>query len=84
MFVCAVTGKVSKPGEPMVKVVVETRPKQYVNLVTRIDENGREFQETVTSTGWEIVREIQVTPEGYEQLLKAQEGFKDAIRAHLV
>jgi hypothetical protein len=64
MFICAVTGKVSEPREKMIKVVVETRPRTYLNWNADGDE--------VVSHGSEIVREIGVTKEGFDQLVKQE------------
>lgn len=61
MFICAVTGKVSKPKEPMIKVVMETRPVVY--------NNGTD-EDPIISQGFEIVREIGVTKEGYDILMR--------------
>jgi hypothetical protein len=61
MFICSVTGKVSKSGEPQLKVVVETRPVVYENY----DSEGS----LITSCGTEIVREIIVSREGYDKLM---------------
>lgn len=60
MFRCAVTGKLSKPGEKCNKIVVERREKLY----------KREGE--VIARGWEIVREISVTEEGLKQYNKDQ------------
>lgn len=49
MFRCKLCGEVSKPKEPMTKIVVETRQVAYTN------EQGQ-----VTGTGTEIVREAAV------------------------
>jgi len=54
MFRCAITGKLSKPGEKMNKVVVETREKTYTD-----PETGE-----VVGKGWEIVKEVSVSDEG--------------------
>jgi hypothetical protein len=66
MFRCAVTGKVTEPREPMFKVVIEQRPKQYDNII--FDDEGK--GEIIYSKGWEIVKEICVSAEGLA-LLKA-------------
>jgi len=68
MFRCAVTGKVTKPGEPLTRVVVETRPQTYVNF--KFNEETLETDKIVSS-GEEIVREINVSPEGLAILQKA-------------
>jgi len=62
MFICAITGKVSEPREKMIKVVVETRPRTYTNYNILGDE--------VISKGWEIVKEVGVTREGFDQIVK--------------
>lgn len=53
MFKCDMTGKVSKPGEKPVRVVVERREKVYR------DDEGR-----VLGRGWEIAKELTVSVEG--------------------
>lgn len=67
MFRCAITEKVTAPRVPMTKLVVETRPKTYVNWV--IDPETLE-RVKVVSTGYETVCEIPVSPEGMEILKK--------------
>jgi len=67
MFRCAVTGKITQPGEPQFKVVVETRPQTYVNF--KFDEETLET-EKIVSSGEEIVREINVSAEGLAILEK--------------
>lgn len=74
MFLCAVTGITSKPREPMVKVVVETRPRTYINVVDGVE---------VESHGIEIVQEIGVTKAGLGTLLLKRpdlaEQFQQAV-----
>jgi len=81
MFRCAITKKVSKPGEGQIKLVVETRLKTYYGNVK--GENGRLVRDEngdlvlgKIGEGREIVREIAVTQEGYDQymatLIKAE------------
>ena len=55
MFKCAITGKLSKPGEKCNKIIVERREKLYKR-------DGE-----VVAHGWEIAREISVTEEGLRQ-----------------
>lgn len=71
MFRCAITKQITKPGVPMTRVVVETRPKTYVNWV--IDPETLE-KVKVVSVGHETVSEIQVSPEGMAILMKEVEG----------
>ena len=54
MFRCQVTGKLSRLGDKMNKIVVEKREKEYKN-----PETGE-----VVGRGWEIVKEISATDEG--------------------
>jgi hypothetical protein len=61
MFKCQLCKKVSKPKEPQITVVAETRPVIYRQSETRTDEEG---VETVVhkeqASGWEIVKELKV------------------------
>lgn len=57
MFHCAITGRVSKPGEGMNKLVIETRTRIYKNWDRDREENWESF-------GTEIVREVNVSDEG--------------------
>ena len=57
MFRCAITGRVSRPGDKLIKIVVGTRPKTYKN---ELDE--------VIGTGSEIVKELGVSKEGLEKV----------------
>lgn len=59
-FICAVTRKPSAKGEKPTKLVVETRPKVYQH------DNG-------TSFGNEIVKEINVSAEGMDQLARIRD-----------
>jgi hypothetical protein len=60
MFKCQVTGKMSKPGEKMNRIVVETREKVYTQQVW---EEG-ELVEIEVGRGYETVKEIAATDEG--------------------
>ena len=73
MFICAVTGKVSKPREPMIRVVTETRPVMYSNYVPDPeDEDGERLIEKI-SKGNEIVKEVGCTKEGYDELMRRKD-----------
>lgn len=61
----------SAPEKP-VRVVVEKRPKTYVNRV--YNEDGEGWYEVETQ-GWEIVRELLVRPRHVEAV-KARYGVK--------
>ena len=59
MFRCEKSGRVTKPGEKMKKIVVETRERVYH------DEDGMEV-----GRGREIVKEISVSPAAYTKWLE--------------
>jgi len=52
MFRCKKCGKVSKPREKSVRVVVETRPKDYFTVIGGV--------QVLLGSGSEIVKEITV------------------------
>ena len=62
MFKCEVTGKTTKPGEKMHKVVVETKEKVYFEPR---GENGKLVE---VGRGTEIVKEICVSEAGLRVL----------------
>lgn len=62
MFYCAVTGKMSKPGEKCRKIVTEKRDRTYTKRV-RDMETGK-LNTVDVGRGWEIVKEINATEEG--------------------
>ena len=59
MFICQALGIVTKPGQGMNKVTVETRPKTYVHPPRR-----RRDEERITE-GHEIVKEAAFCDEAY-------------------
>lgn len=74
MFKCEITGKTTRPGDKMNKIVVKTRPRVYTEKVW---EDG-ELVEIEVGQGWEIVREISASDEGvriYNQM--AEDGTLD-------
>lgn len=71
MFRCALTGQMSKSKEKPVKVVLETRRREYINYYE--NEKGDRIQ--FISTGSEIIREVSaraenVTTENIEKLTR--------------
>lgn len=69
MFKCMVTGKMSKRGEKLNRIVVETRDKVYTQSVW---EEG-ELVELEVGHGYEIVKEINASDEGvkvYNQMVE--------------
>jgi hypothetical protein len=65
-FICKHSGKVIGPGVPEHHVVIETRNKRYENPPYR---NGKPTNgEPKLTYGIEIVKEIKVSPEAYQEL----------------
>jgi hypothetical protein len=79
VFRCAVTGKLTAPGEECRKVIITTRPVTYTNYVPNMDgdtwHNGQRCR-VVISKGWEIVKEVNVSPEGLEVLALKAKGVQ--------
>jgi hypothetical protein len=73
MFFCAITGKLSKPGEKCQKIVVESRERVYTRKV-RNEETGR-WEDVEVGRGWEIVKEVSATEEGVRAWNKMQADF---------
>lgn len=67
MFRCPITKQVVPPRTPMKKVVLQTRGVIYTNP------NPLDPDEPIISKGWEIVKEIGVSPEGYKLLQEEAE-----------
>ena len=59
MYKCQVTGRNSREGEKINKIVIETRSVEYKHY-------DREAEEEWFSQGTEIVREINASPSGLE------------------
>lgn len=65
MYTCKVTGKVSKRGEPLNKIVVETRSRVYFVKVR--NEETNKLEDVEVGRGSEIVREINASEDGLRQ-----------------
>ena len=65
MFVCQVTGKLSKPGEKLERIIARRRQRLY--LQHQRDEETGVWVEVEVGRGWEIVRELRATPEGVSE-----------------
>lgn len=63
MFKCAITGRMSRPGEKTNKIVLETREQIYYGWF-RNEETNR-FEQREVGRGWEIVKEVDATDEGF-------------------
>jgi len=55
-----ITGKTSKRGEKLNRIVVETRDRVYTEMVWEDDQQV----EIEVARGWEIVKEINASDEG--------------------
>lgn len=74
MFRCPITNRVSKPGEKPINVVLEKRVREYWDTDDgkapkgsfRAEDGDRVYH--VIGTGWEVLREIHVSKDGYNQL----------------
>lgn len=66
MFRCYVTKKLSKLGEKPIKVVIEKRERIYTR---RFRDDEGEIVEELVGKGWEIVKEVMMTKEGYDRYL---------------
>lgn len=77
MFRCELTGKLSRRGLPYVdedhpgtasekphRIVVETRDRVYMRKI--FNEERRQYEDVEVGRGWEIVREINVSQEGFD------------------
>jgi hypothetical protein len=64
MYRCQITGKVSKPGEKLNKVVAQTRPRVYTKWVR--DEETTHWIEVEGGRGFEIVKELSLSNAGLE------------------
>lgn len=62
MYHCQVTGKLSKKGEKLNKLVVATRPRTYYKKIR--NEETNKWEEVEAGQGSEIVKEIQACDEG--------------------
>lgn len=74
MFKCAISGKMSKPGEKVNRIVLETRIKEYMG--ERYDEDTDQYNLVVVGRGYETVKEVFATKEGYELWQKTQTALQ--------
>lgn len=62
MFRCAITGRLSRPGDKPNKIITKTRVKEYFE--SRYNEDTDRYENVKVGTGWEIVEEVLATDEG--------------------
>ena len=65
MYRCMITGRFSRLGDKLNKIVVSTRPRTYTRWVK--DEDTLKYIEIEAGKGWEIVKELSATQAGVEQ-----------------
>lgn len=73
MYICKITGHVTKPGVGMNKLVIETRVKKYQNW-----DRGRE--EWFETFGSEIVKEVSVSDEGLAEWNVMSEAERESLK----
>lgn len=74
MFRCPITKRVSKSGDKPINVILEKRFREYWDTddgkapkgSIRAEDGDRVYH--VIGTGWEVLRETNVSKDGYEQL----------------
>ena len=62
MYRCEITGKCSRPGEQLNRVVALKREKVYTKWVS--DEDSKRWNEVEAGRGYETVRELRLSNEG--------------------
>ena len=65
MYKCQITGRQSRLGEKLNKVVVARRERIYTRWVK--NEETNKYEEVFVAKGWEIVRELNACTAGVEQ-----------------
>lgn len=63
---CQITNKLSRVGEKLNKIVIETRPKSYTKMVRDEESRIPKWTEVPCSVGFETVRELNATQAGVE------------------
>lgn len=71
MFICGITGNLSKPGEGAMKLITHIRKRTYIR------KNFKTEQDDMVGHGTEIVREIICTRAAYDKLMA--EGFQPEV-----
>ena len=64
MYRCEITGKNSKVGEKLNKVICLTRPKEYFKYIK--NDETRLWEKVFAATGFEPVRELSLSREGLD------------------
>lgn len=66
-YKCQISGRQSKLGEKLNKIVVETRVKHYTKMVRDEESRIPKWTEVPCAVGFEIVRELNASASGLEQ-----------------
>lgn len=78
MFICEITGRVTKSGEKMNRIPIVKRDRVYFKKLK--NEDTGKWDEVEVGRGWEIVKEISVSEEG----LAKWQAMSDQQRENLV
>jgi hypothetical protein len=65
MFKCQNCGVNTQPNQPVNKVIINKRDKEYLNI---IENKLRRQTREINSDGWEIAKEIKVCPKCFTEL----------------
>lgn len=65
MYKCQITARMSRLGDKLNKIVVQTRPRNYTRWVK--NEETLKYEEVFVAKGWEIVKELNACAAGVEQ-----------------
>ena len=65
MFTCEHCHNATKPRQRAFLVITEKRPKEYQQVITKIIE-GEKVEKTITTRGWEVVKEKRVCEDCFE------------------
>ena len=69
MFICEITKKLSKSGEKSLRLTVEIRKRDYLQMV--LNEETRTKEKVLIGSGFEIVKELTVSQAGYDAWVQA-------------
>ncbi len=75
MFRCEITGKLSKLGEKVNRIVVEKREKVYYAM--QLNEDTEQYEKVEVGRGWEIVKEVNASSAGLELWNKTKNSLQE-------
>lgn len=62
MFLCQITGKLTRPGQKVHRLVVQKRDKVYTQKIR--NEETNKWEDVEVGRGWEIAKEVNASEEG--------------------